>query len=62
MAALVVGLDLVPSKPNPPENYRFVRASVLQSTPFVGGTFVQREWVENHSAFPFAVAFGRKPR
>ena len=39
MAALVVGLDLVPSKPNPPENYRFVRASVLQSLPFVAGSF-----------------------
>jgi|SRR5262252_272403 len=23
---------------------------------------MQQEWVENHSAFPFAVAFGRKPR
>jgi SAM-dependent methyltransferase len=38
-AALVVGLDLVPSKPNPPENYGFVRASVLQSLPFGAGSF-----------------------
>lgn len=23
---------------------------------------MQQEWVENHSTFPFAIAFGRKPR
>ena len=33
-SALVVGMDLVPGKPNPPVNYRFVRANVLQGLPF----------------------------
>ncbi|HSR25588.1 MAG TPA: class I SAM-dependent methyltransferase [Candidatus Eisenbacteria bacterium] len=37
--ALVVGLDLVPSKPRPPGNYRFVRGNVLQGLPFLSETF-----------------------
>jgi SAM-dependent methyltransferase len=32
--AVVVGLDLAPSKPGRPANYRFVRANVLQGLPF----------------------------
>ena len=37
--AMVVGLDLVPSKPEPPANYRFVRSDVLQGLPFADGRF-----------------------
>ena len=32
--ALVVGIDLVPSKPNRPPNYRFVTSNILQGLPF----------------------------
>jgi SAM-dependent methyltransferase len=32
--AMVIGLDLVPSKPGAPANYRSVRANVLQGLPF----------------------------
>jgi len=38
-AAMVVGLDLVAGKPDPPPNYRFVRANLLQGMPFVDGRF-----------------------
>jgi SAM-dependent methyltransferase len=38
-STLVVGLDLVPSKPEAPANYRFVRGNVLQGLPFASGTF-----------------------
>lgn len=37
--AVVVGLDLVPSKPDRPANYRFVRANLLQGLPFGDGEF-----------------------
>ena len=37
--ALVVGLDLVPSKPGRPPNFRFVRSNVLQGLPFVPDRF-----------------------
>jgi SAM-dependent methyltransferase len=37
--ALVVGLDLVPGKPKPPANYRFVRGNLLQGLPFAEGSF-----------------------
>ena len=35
----VVGLDLEPSKPDAPANYRFVRGNVLQGLPFETGSF-----------------------
>jgi SAM-dependent methyltransferase len=37
--ALVVGLDLVPSKPRRPSGYRWVKANLLQGLPFVGDQF-----------------------
>jgi ubiquinone/menaquinone biosynthesis C-methylase UbiE len=37
--AMVVGLDLAPSKPNRPANYEFVRANVLQGLPFPDAEF-----------------------
>src|SRR5215472_9201927 len=37
--ALVVGIDLVPSKPDRPPNFRFVRSNVLQGLPFVSDQF-----------------------
>src|SRR5215472_1090787 len=37
--ALVVGLDLKPSKPERPANYRFVQGNVLQGLPFPDGEF-----------------------
>jgi SAM-dependent methyltransferase len=37
--ALVVGLDVVPSKPDRPSNYAFVRGNVLQGLPFARGQF-----------------------
>jgi ubiquinone/menaquinone biosynthesis C-methylase UbiE len=37
--ALVVGLDLVPTKPRSPANYRFVRGNLLQGLPFGDGRF-----------------------
>jgi len=37
--ALVVGIDLVPSKPDGPPNFRFVRSNVLQGLPFVSDQF-----------------------
>lgn len=38
-AALVVGLDLMPSKPERPVNFRFVQGNVLQGLPFPDGEF-----------------------
>lgn len=38
-AAMVVGLDLVPGKPAPVANYRFVRSNLLQGLPFAEGRF-----------------------
>lgn len=38
-STLVVGLDLVPSKPEAPANYRFVRGNVLHGLPFASGSF-----------------------
>jgi SAM-dependent methyltransferase len=38
-AALVVGLDLAPSKPGGPAGYRFVRANLLQGLPFADDSF-----------------------
>jgi SAM-dependent methyltransferase len=37
--AMVVGIDLVPSKSDPPANYRFVKGNVLQGLPFADGRF-----------------------
>ena len=37
--SLVVGLDVDPGKPERPDNYRFVRANVLQGLPIADGTF-----------------------
>lgn len=37
--AVVVGLDLQPSKPERPANFRFVRANLLAGLPFVDGSF-----------------------
>ncbi len=37
--AMVVGLDLVPGKPAPAANYRFVRGNLLQGLPFADGSF-----------------------
>jgi SAM-dependent methyltransferase len=37
--ALVVGLDVEPSKPGAPPNYRLVRANLLRGLPFAGDTF-----------------------
>jgi len=37
--AVVVGFDLVPSRPQPPSNYRFVRGNLLQGLPFAGDRF-----------------------
>jgi SAM-dependent methyltransferase len=37
--ALVVGIDLVPSKPDRPPNFRFVRGNVLQGLPLVPDRF-----------------------
>jgi SAM-dependent methyltransferase len=37
--SMVVGLDLRPSKPSPPPNYRFVEGNVLQGLPFADGRF-----------------------
>jgi SAM-dependent methyltransferase len=37
--ALVVGVDVVPGKPEPPPNYRFVRASLIDGLPFATGSF-----------------------
>jgi SAM-dependent methyltransferase len=37
--ALVVGLDLVPSKPQQPPGYRWVKANLLQGLPFAGNQF-----------------------
>ena len=37
--AVVVGLDVVPGKPQPPPNYRYVRANLLQGLPFADDTF-----------------------
>lgn len=37
--AMVVGLDLVTSKPDRPAGYRLVRANVLQGLPFAGDVF-----------------------
>lgn len=37
--AMVVGLDLVPSKPDPPSNYQFVQGNVLGGLPFTDGAF-----------------------
>jgi ubiquinone/menaquinone biosynthesis C-methylase UbiE len=37
--AMVVGLDLVPSKPAAPANYRFVKGNVLQGLPFADSSF-----------------------
>jgi ubiquinone/menaquinone biosynthesis C-methylase UbiE len=37
--AEVTGLDLVPSRPHPPANYRFVEANVLDGLPFDEGAF-----------------------
>ncbi len=37
--ALVVGLDLVPGKPDRPPRYRPVRADLLRGLPFLDGTF-----------------------
>jgi SAM-dependent methyltransferase len=37
--ALVVGFDLEPSKPDRPDNYRFVQGNLLQGLPFVGDGF-----------------------
>ena len=37
--ALVIGIDLVPTKPNRPANYCFVRSNLLQGLPFVDGRF-----------------------
>jgi len=38
-AATVVGLDLEPSKPGQPANYRFVRGNLLRGLPFAGDRF-----------------------
>ncbi|MBO0687783.1 MAG: class I SAM-dependent methyltransferase, partial [Candidatus Dormibacteraeota bacterium] len=38
-AALVVGVDLVPGKPQRPPRYRSVRANLLQGLPFCDATF-----------------------
>ncbi len=35
----MVGLDLLPGKPDPPSNYRFVRGNVLQGLPFADASF-----------------------
>jgi SAM-dependent methyltransferase len=37
--ALVVGLDVDPGKPERPDNYRFVRANVLNGLPVADGSF-----------------------
>jgi SAM-dependent methyltransferase len=37
--ALAVGLDLVPSKPEHPENYRFVKSNLLDGLPFPDDRF-----------------------
>jgi SAM-dependent methyltransferase len=37
--ALVVGLDVAPSKPERPANYRFVKANVLEGLPVADATF-----------------------
>jgi SAM-dependent methyltransferase len=37
--ALVVGLDLVPSKPAQPPQYRYVRGNVMHGLPFADGQF-----------------------
>ncbi|HKF76629.1 MAG TPA: class I SAM-dependent methyltransferase [Candidatus Dormibacteraeota bacterium] len=37
--AFVVGLDLEPSKPNRPPNYRFIRSNLLQGLPFASDGF-----------------------
>ena len=37
--SMVVGLDLKPSKPAPPPNYRYVESNVLQGLPFADGQF-----------------------
>jgi SAM-dependent methyltransferase len=37
--ALVVGLDLHPSKPGRPGNFSFVKGNLLQGLPFAGGRF-----------------------
>jgi SAM-dependent methyltransferase len=37
--AMVVGVDLVPSKPDRPPNYRMVRANLLTELPFAGESF-----------------------
>jgi len=37
--SMVVGLDLTPSKPSPPPNYRYVEGNLLQGLPFAGGQF-----------------------
>jgi len=39
LEAMVVGFDLVPSKPAPAANYRFVRGNLLQGLPFAEGRF-----------------------
>jgi SAM-dependent methyltransferase len=38
-AALVVGIDLVAGKPDPPARYRFVRGNVMRGLPFADGAF-----------------------
>jgi SAM-dependent methyltransferase len=38
-SALVVGVDLVPGKPDPPDRYRFVQANVLPGLPFRSEVF-----------------------
>jgi SAM-dependent methyltransferase len=37
--SLVVGVDVQPSKPGAPGNFRMVRANVLRGLPFAGGSF-----------------------
>jgi SAM-dependent methyltransferase len=37
--AFVIGLDVEPSKPAAPPNYRFVRANLLRGLPFSAGSF-----------------------
>jgi SAM-dependent methyltransferase len=37
--AVVVGFDLVPSRPQPRPNYRFVRGNLLRGLPFADGAF-----------------------
>jgi SAM-dependent methyltransferase len=37
--ATVIGLDVVPSKPRPVDNYRFIRGNLLQGLPFSSARF-----------------------